>query len=293
MPALARGARRLPVRGGVPRPARVGGRAFHHRRLAQEHRRQAGPAPPARLRARPGRAVARDRGRGAGAMGRDQGAGARHAGDAEDAARRHSADAARAASRVPHRHPRRVGRLRLGDGRTMSSGRFRRRSTNCARSSTRAVPLDHERAEEEMGDLLFSIANLSRQLGIEPETALRKANDKFTQRFETMEQSIAAVGTRDEGDVARRARTGVAAGSSPNSTLNAREVKANTRSRRAQRTRRTQTTRKTHPNGDDAVLANEPSQAVNQHRHVEVHQQADTTAADPQVAQYLRLVNGM
>jgi MazG family protein len=48
----------------------------------------------------------------------------------------------------------------------------------------------HARAEEEMGDLLFSIANLSRQLGVEPETALRKANDKFTRRFETMERAI-------------------------------------------------------------------------------------------------------
>ena len=45
-----------------------------------------------------------------------------------------------------------------------------------------------------MGDLLFSIANLSRQLGIEPETALRKANDKFTRRFETMEQAVAQTG---------------------------------------------------------------------------------------------------
>jgi nucleoside triphosphate diphosphatase len=55
-------------------------------------------------------------------------------------------------------------------------------------------PIDHARAEDEMGDLLFSIANLSRKLGIEPETALRKANDKFTRRFEDMEQSIAASG---------------------------------------------------------------------------------------------------
>ena len=45
-----------------------------------------------------------------------------------------------------------------------------------------------------MGDLLFSIANLSRKLGIEPETALRKANDKFTKRFTAMERSIADTG---------------------------------------------------------------------------------------------------
>jgi MazG family protein len=54
--------------------------------------------------------------------------------------------------------------------------------------------VDHQRAEEEMGDLLFSIAHLSRKLGIEPETALRKANDKFTRRFTTMEQAIGASG---------------------------------------------------------------------------------------------------
>ena len=55
-------------------------------------------------------------------------------------------------------------------------------------------PIDRDRAEEEMGDLLFSIANLSRKLGIEPETALRKANDKFTGRFATMERGITASG---------------------------------------------------------------------------------------------------
>jgi MazG family protein len=51
-----------------------------------------------------------------------------------------------------------------------------------------------EQVEEEMGDLLFAIANLSRQLGIEPETALRKANDKFTRRFGAMEQAIEQTG---------------------------------------------------------------------------------------------------
>ncbi len=47
-----------------------------------------------------------------------------------------------------------------------------------------------ERTEEEMGDLLFSIANLSRKLGIEPESALRKANAKFSARFEALERAF-------------------------------------------------------------------------------------------------------
>jgi MazG family protein len=54
--------------------------------------------------------------------------------------------------------------------------------------------IDRDRAEEEMGDLLFSIAQLSRQLGVEPESALRKANDKFTRRFTAMETAIEANG---------------------------------------------------------------------------------------------------
>jgi nucleoside triphosphate diphosphatase len=51
-----------------------------------------------------------------------------------------------------------------------------------------------ERTEEEMGDLLFSIANLSRKLGIEPESALRKANEKFSARFEALERELEAQG---------------------------------------------------------------------------------------------------
>src|SRR3954463_2850485 len=47
-----------------------------------------------------------------------------------------------------------------------------------------------ERSEEEMGDLLFSIANLSRKLGIEPESALRRANAKFSVRFDALEQAF-------------------------------------------------------------------------------------------------------
>ena len=50
------------------------------------------------------------------------------------------------------------------------------------------------RAEEEMGDLLFSIANLARKMGIEPEAALRKANAKFSGRFEAVERHLDARG---------------------------------------------------------------------------------------------------
>ena len=50
--------------------------------------------------------------------------------------------------------------------------------------------------EEEIGDLLFAIANLSRKLGVEPEAALRRANDKFRERFTAVEQRIEARGER-------------------------------------------------------------------------------------------------
>jgi MazG family protein len=49
-----------------------------------------------------------------------------------------------------------------------------------------------QRVEEEMGDLLFTIANLARKLGLEPEAALRKANEKFTRRFGALEARLAA-----------------------------------------------------------------------------------------------------
>jgi ATP diphosphatase len=50
------------------------------------------------------------------------------------------------------------------------------------------------RVEDELGDVLFTIANLSRKLGVEPEAALRKANDKFIRRFTRMEQRLTADG---------------------------------------------------------------------------------------------------
>ena len=55
---------------------------------------------------------------------------------------------------------------------------------------------DHGPLEEEIGDLLFAIANLSRKLEIDPETALRRACIKFGERFAALEESFEALGER-------------------------------------------------------------------------------------------------
>jgi nucleoside triphosphate diphosphatase len=57
-----------------------------------------------------------------------------------------------------------------------------------------AVGESPARAAEELGDLLFSMANLARKLEIEPESSLRAANDKFTARFEAVEAALATRG---------------------------------------------------------------------------------------------------
>lgn len=50
--------------------------------------------------------------------------------------------------------------------------------------------------EEEFGDLLFVMANLGRHLGLDPEAALRRANAKFSRRFEAVEARLADLGRR-------------------------------------------------------------------------------------------------
>ncbi len=47
--------------------------------------------------------------------------------------------------------------------------------------------LNKERVKEELGDLLFSMAQLARHLDVDPEDALREANSKFIRRFNQME----------------------------------------------------------------------------------------------------------
>jgi ATP diphosphatase len=54
--------------------------------------------------------------------------------------------------------------------------------------------LGADEIEEEMGDLLFIMANLARHLGVEPEAALRRANAKFTRRFAHIEAALAQHG---------------------------------------------------------------------------------------------------
>ncbi|HUA90453.1 MAG TPA: nucleoside triphosphate pyrophosphohydrolase, partial [Steroidobacteraceae bacterium] len=52
----------------------------------------------------------------------------------------------------------------------------------------------HEQLTEELGDVLFTVANWARHLQVDPESALRAAASKFEQRFERMEALAAARG---------------------------------------------------------------------------------------------------
>lgn len=53
---------------------------------------------------------------------------------------------------------------------------------------------DQEHIAEEMGDILFVMANLARKLKVDPEEALRRANAKFTRRFQYIETKLAEQG---------------------------------------------------------------------------------------------------
>jgi MazG family protein len=57
---------------------------------------------------------------------------------------------------------------------------------------------DPDRLEDEVGDLLFVVANLARHLEVDPESALRRANAKFERRFRAIEARLAAAGDKAE-----------------------------------------------------------------------------------------------
>ena len=54
--------------------------------------------------------------------------------------------------------------------------------------------IDHEKAEGEFGDLLFSLINYARFININPEDALEKTNRKFIKRFQYLESKAAENG---------------------------------------------------------------------------------------------------
>ena len=52
------------------------------------------------------------------------------------------------------------------------------------------IEQENEEIEEEIGDLIFSVINLSRKLKIDPENALRKTNNKFSVRINYIEKEL-------------------------------------------------------------------------------------------------------
>ena len=54
--------------------------------------------------------------------------------------------------------------------------------------------MDPARVQDELGDMLFVLANLARKLGHEAETCLEGANEKFIRRFQSIEAALAAQG---------------------------------------------------------------------------------------------------
>ena len=51
-----------------------------------------------------------------------------------------------------------------------------------------------ENIEWELGDVLFALTNYARHLGIEPEVALNKSNNRFVKRFNFVENSVSSTG---------------------------------------------------------------------------------------------------
>ena len=58
-----------------------------------------------------------------------------------------------------------------------------------------------EALQGEVGDLLFTVVNLARRTGVDPEAALRQTNLKFEQRFHRMEQQLHPEGGLVQADL--------------------------------------------------------------------------------------------
>src|SRR2546422_10915344 len=70
--------------------------------------------------------------------------------------------------------------------------------------------LERETSEAELGDLLFAVVNLARKLGVDPDHALERANDKFRRRFAAVPRLAGNPGLGSGG--ARPPRPGGAGG---------------------------------------------------------------------------------
>src|SRR5260221_6085368 len=64
------------------------------------------------------------------------------------------------------------------------------------RAELAAGKADRLRTADELGDVLFAVANLARHCKVDPEAALRSTNDKFERRFRYVEQRLAAQGRK-------------------------------------------------------------------------------------------------
>jgi ATP diphosphatase len=67
------------------------------------------------------------------------------------------------------------------------------------RSELSAGEIDQARTTDELGDVLFAVANLARHCKVDPEAALRSTNDKFERRFRYIERRLREQG-RKPGD---------------------------------------------------------------------------------------------
>ena len=64
------------------------------------------------------------------------------------------------------------------------------------RPRRRSAQQQHERIEDEIGDLLFAVVNLARKCKIDAETALQSATDKFVARFNRLEDELKTRGRK-------------------------------------------------------------------------------------------------